>query len=95
MYFERIRAGWAKNSRERFKRNSEAGAGFDREEPAGCPSHSQGRAVLPGLLAFGIAGGAGLLGGVAHFLAMTLYFAERVDRLVLRFVVGSRDDFAQ
>src|SRR5713101_4862106 len=46
-------------------------------------------------LPFGIAGRPRRLGRIAHLFAMALHFAQRVDRLVLRFIVGARDDFAE
>src|SRR5258708_25616381 len=45
-------------------------------------------------LPLGIAGRPRRFGRIAQLFAMALYFAQRVDRLVLRFILGARDDFA-
>src|ERR1700756_5988176 len=36
-----------------------------------------------------------LFGGIARFLAVSFYFAQRVDWLVLRFVIGAGHNFAE
>src|SRR5882724_8320906 len=36
-----------------------------------------------------------LFGGISSFLAVSFYFAQRVDRLVLRFVVSAGHNFAE
>src|SRR5258708_10964504 len=46
-------------------------------------------------LPLGIAGRPRRFGRIAHLFAMALHFAQRVDRLVLRFIVSARNDFAE
>src|SRR5260370_2977501 len=50
---------------------------------------------VKGSLPFGIAGRPRRFRRIAQLLAMALHFAQRVDRLVLRFVVGARNDLAE
>src|SRR6202051_5101860 len=48
-----------------------------------------------GNLSFGAARWAGRFGGIAHLFTVALHFAQGIDGLVLGFVIGAGDYFAE
>jgi hypothetical protein len=46
------------------------------------------------VLPFGTSAWPCRLRGISQFLAMAFHFAQRVDRLILRFIIGPRTDFS-